>query len=200
MSSAIIGFGAIGQALARTFARKSIPVAVASRRAPEAIAPQARAIGPSVTASSLQEALKAQIVILAVPFGLQDQLAKAADWQGKIVIDATNAYGVCQRRSKTRPVGRCKTRPVGAALWTACGALCSTPAGGVLASYWRGALRPDGFRRARGGERVKRAAPISGGTGATRRKSALTSACRFSSMARSHRLMRSSIVAAAFLA
>ena len=94
MSSAIIGFGAIGQALARTFARKSIPVAVASRRAPEAIAPQARAIGPSVTESSLQEALKAQIVILAVPFGLQDQLAKAADWQGKIVIDATNAYGV----------------------------------------------------------------------------------------------------------
>lgn len=112
MSSAIIGFGAIGQALARTFARKSIPVAVASRRAPEAIAPQARAIGPSVTASSLQEALKAQIVILAVPFGLQDQLAKAADWQGKIVIDATNAYGVCQRRSKTRPVGRSKTRPL----------------------------------------------------------------------------------------
>jgi 8-hydroxy-5-deazaflavin:NADPH oxidoreductase len=34
MSYAIIGFGAIGQALARAFARKSIDVAVASRRPP----------------------------------------------------------------------------------------------------------------------------------------------------------------------
>jgi predicted dinucleotide-binding enzyme len=94
MSSAIIGFGAVGQALARAFARKNIQVAVAARRAPEAIAPQAKAIGPTVTASTLQDALKAQIAILALPFGLQNELAKATDWQGKIVIDATNAYGV----------------------------------------------------------------------------------------------------------
>jgi hypothetical protein len=94
MSPAIIGFGAVGQALARAFARKNIQVAVASRRASEAIAPQARAIGPTVLASTLEEALKAPVVILAVPFGLQNELAKAADWQGKIVIDATNAYGV----------------------------------------------------------------------------------------------------------
>jgi 8-hydroxy-5-deazaflavin:NADPH oxidoreductase len=94
MSSAIIGFGAIGQALARAFARKNLQVAVAARRPPEAIAPQATAIGPTVTAHALQDALRAEIVILAVPFGLQDELAQAADWQGKIVIDATNAYGV----------------------------------------------------------------------------------------------------------
>jgi len=94
MSYAIIGFGAVGQALARAFARKNIEVAVASRRAPEAIAPQAKAIGPTVTAASLQDALKAEIVILAVPFGSQNELAKAADWQGKIVIDVSNAYGV----------------------------------------------------------------------------------------------------------
>jgi len=94
MSSAIIGFGAIGQALARAFARKNLQVTVASRRAPEVIASEAKAIGPTVTASALEDALKAQIVILAVPFGLQDELAKATDWRGKIVIDATNAYGV----------------------------------------------------------------------------------------------------------
>jgi predicted dinucleotide-binding enzyme len=94
MSSAIIGFGALGQAPARAFARKNIHVSVAARRPPAAIAPQAKAIGPTVAASSLQDALKAQIVILAVPFGLQNELAKAADWQGEIVIDATNAYGV----------------------------------------------------------------------------------------------------------
>ena len=47
MSYAIVGFGKIGQALAHAFARKSIDVTVASRRPPEALAPQARAIGPT---------------------------------------------------------------------------------------------------------------------------------------------------------
>ncbi len=58
------------------------------------IASDAKAIGPTVTASSLEDALMAEIVILAVPFRVQNELAKAADWRGKIVIDTTNAYGV----------------------------------------------------------------------------------------------------------
>ena len=41
MSYAIIGFGSIGQALARAFARNNIEVTVASRRPPEALLPQA---------------------------------------------------------------------------------------------------------------------------------------------------------------
>ncbi len=69
MSYAIIGFGAVGQALAHAFARKNIDVTVASRRPPEALAPQARAIGPTVVAKSLREALEADTIILAVPFG-----------------------------------------------------------------------------------------------------------------------------------
>src|SRR6202051_4413761 len=47
MSYAIVGFGKIGQALARAFSRKNIDVTVASRRPPEALAPEARAIGPT---------------------------------------------------------------------------------------------------------------------------------------------------------
>src|ERR1051325_7199834 len=58
MSYAIVGFGKIGQALAHAFARKNINVTVASRRPPEALAPQARAIGPTVVARSLQDALE----------------------------------------------------------------------------------------------------------------------------------------------
>lgn len=70
MSYAIVGFGAVGQALARAFARNNIDVTVASRRSPEALAPQARAIGPTVVAKSLQDAIEAEAdtVILAVPF------------------------------------------------------------------------------------------------------------------------------------
>src|ERR1700756_1334990 len=92
MSYAIIGFGKIGQALARAFARKGIEVTVASRRPPEALAPQARAIGPTVIAKSLRDALEADTIILAVPFGEHRAVAKALpSWKGKTVIDAMNA-------------------------------------------------------------------------------------------------------------
>ena len=95
MSCAIVGFGKIGQALAYAFARRNIDVTVASRRPPEALAPQARAIGPTVVAKSLRDALEADTIILAVPFGEHREVAKALpSWEGKTVIDATNALGV----------------------------------------------------------------------------------------------------------
>ena len=95
MSYAILGFGKIGQALARAFARSGIEVSVASRRPPEALAPQARAIGPTVIAKSLRDALEADTILLAVPFGEHREVAKALPtWQGKTIVDVTNAYGV----------------------------------------------------------------------------------------------------------
>jgi predicted dinucleotide-binding enzyme len=95
MSYAIVGFGKIGQALARAFARKSIEVTVASRRAPDALAPQARAIGPTVIAKSLRDALEADTIILAVPFGEHREVAKALpSWKGKTVIDAMNSFPI----------------------------------------------------------------------------------------------------------
>ena len=93
MSYAIVGFGKIGQALAHAFARKNINVTVASRRPPEALAPEARAIGPTVVV--LRDALKADTIILAVPFGEQREIAKALpSWKGKTVIDAMNSFPV----------------------------------------------------------------------------------------------------------
>jgi predicted dinucleotide-binding enzyme len=93
MSYAILGFGKIGQALAHTFARKNIEVTIASRRPPEALASQARGIGPTVTAKSMQEALKADTIFLAIPFGEHREVAKALpNWKGKTVIDAMNSF------------------------------------------------------------------------------------------------------------
>jgi predicted dinucleotide-binding enzyme len=95
MSCAIVGFGKVGQALAHAFARKNMDVTVASRRPPEALAPQARAIGPTVVAKPLENALEADMIILAVPFGEHREVAKALpSWEGKTVIDATNTFGV----------------------------------------------------------------------------------------------------------
>src|SRR4051812_46320193 len=83
MSYAIVGFGKIGQALAHASARKNINVTVASRRSPEALAPQARAIGPKVVPKSLQNAVEADIIFLAVPFGEHQKVAKVLpSWRG----------------------------------------------------------------------------------------------------------------------
>jgi predicted dinucleotide-binding enzyme len=95
MSYAIIGFGNIGQALAKAFARKGIDVSVATTRDPESFASEAAAIGPKVIAKTLTEAVKADIVFLAVRFESHPDVAKALPtWQGKTIVDVTNAYGV----------------------------------------------------------------------------------------------------------
>ena len=95
MTYAIVGFGKIGQALAHAFARKNINVTVASRRQPEELVPQARAIGPTVIAKSVQDALEADTIILAVPFGEHRTVAKALpSWKGKTVIDAMNSFPI----------------------------------------------------------------------------------------------------------
>jgi predicted dinucleotide-binding enzyme len=95
MSYAIIGFGKIGHALAKAFARKGIDVSVATTRDPESFASEAAAIGPGVIPKKLEDAVKADVIFLAVRFGAHPDVAKALpNWQGKTIVDVTNAYGV----------------------------------------------------------------------------------------------------------
>lgn len=95
MNYAIIGFGNIGQALAKAFARSGIEVSVATTRDPKSFASAAAAIGPGIIAKTLAEAVEADIIFLAVRFESHRDVAKALpSWKGKTIIDVTNAYGV----------------------------------------------------------------------------------------------------------
>jgi 8-hydroxy-5-deazaflavin:NADPH oxidoreductase len=95
MSYAIIGFGKIGHALARAFARKGMEVSVAATRDPESFASDAAAIGSTIIPKTLAEAIKADILFLAVRFESYKEVAKALpSWKGKTIVDVTNAYGV----------------------------------------------------------------------------------------------------------
>jgi predicted dinucleotide-binding enzyme len=95
MSYAIIGFGKIGQALAKAFARKGIEVSVATTRDPKSFASDAAAIGPTIIPKTLAEGVKADILFLAVRFESHKEVAKALpSWKGKTIVDVTNAYGV----------------------------------------------------------------------------------------------------------
>jgi len=106
-SYSIIGFGKIGQALARAFARKGIEVSVATTRDPESFASDAAAIGPGIIPTTLADAVKADVIFLAVRFESHPDVAKALPtWQGKIIVDVTNAYGVPPEKMGGQPSAR----------------------------------------------------------------------------------------------
>jgi predicted dinucleotide-binding enzyme len=92
MKYAIIGSGAIGSALASHFVRRHVGALLANKSRAESLAAVAHKLGPEITGTSVEEALKADIVILAVPFGaVSEVVASASPWNGRIVVDATNA-------------------------------------------------------------------------------------------------------------
>ena len=104
MSYAIIGFGKIGHALAKAFARNDIEVSVATTRDPESFASDAAAIGPTIIPKTLAEAVKADIIFLAVRFEAHPDVAKALPtWKGKTIVDVTNAYGVPPEQLRGQP-------------------------------------------------------------------------------------------------
>jgi 8-hydroxy-5-deazaflavin:NADPH oxidoreductase len=97
MNYAIIGSGKIGSALARAFARKNIEVAIANSRGPETLSSLREELGPSVSPQSIQDACQAQMIFLAVPFPAHQDVAKQFErWNGKIVVDLTNALRVAE--------------------------------------------------------------------------------------------------------
>lgn len=92
MRYAIIGAGNIGTAVAGQFARTGIEVGLAASRGVDAVRSVAEKIGPQVSAVDVAEALTADVVILAVPFDVvRGLVAQVADWEGRIIVDATNA-------------------------------------------------------------------------------------------------------------
>ena len=89
---AIIGAGAIGSALAARFDAAKIPAVIANSRGPASLSGITERYGTSVKAVELKDALRSDVVILAVPFdAIPEIVANAGDWAGRIVVDASNA-------------------------------------------------------------------------------------------------------------
>jgi predicted dinucleotide-binding enzyme len=92
MTYSIIGSGNIGSALARQFTRNGIAVAIANPRGPDSLQLLKKELGQNVVPQTIEAALTANTVILAIPFTAVPEIARSSrDWKGKIVVDATNA-------------------------------------------------------------------------------------------------------------
>lgn len=92
MSIGIIGAGAIGSNIARLLARNRIEATIANSRGPASLAPIIAELGPFIRAGTTEEAASSDIVFVAVRWlDVRKALTGLPDWDGRIVVDATNA-------------------------------------------------------------------------------------------------------------
>ncbi|QIL37920.1 NAD(P)-binding domain-containing protein [Pedobacter sp. HDW13] len=91
-SIGIIGAGNIGKAVAGHFTKAGFPVLISNSQAPESLAATTAFLGQGVKAVTPAEAAKADIVILALPWSEVLGLSGLTDWDGRIVVDATNHF------------------------------------------------------------------------------------------------------------
>lgn len=91
MNIAIIGTGNIGAGIALVLGKTKHGVVVADTNGGTEAAAKLKAEGVTVQAADIATAVKsAEVVILATPYGAAAEVAKAADFTGKIVVDLSN--------------------------------------------------------------------------------------------------------------
>jgi predicted dinucleotide-binding enzyme len=95
----IIGAGRLGQAMARTALRSGRTVVIANSRGPESLATVASEVGAS--AGTVGEAAAAGIVVIAVPWDRVPDAVRGLEWNGQIVVDATNDWGADDLNGRT---------------------------------------------------------------------------------------------------
>jgi len=100
-SVGIIGAGRLGQAMARTAVRAGRRVVVANSRGPESLASVVSALGDGVSAGTVEEAASSGIVVVAVPWDRVPEAVQGLDWDGQVVIDATNDWGADDLQGRT---------------------------------------------------------------------------------------------------
>ena len=88
----IIGAGRLGQAMARTALRAGRSVVIANSRGPASLTSVVSALGAGVSAGTVDQASAAGIVVIAVPWDRVPEAVQGLEWNGQVVIDATNDF------------------------------------------------------------------------------------------------------------
>ena len=90
-SVGIIGAGNIGQTVARHLIKAGYPVILSNSRGPDSLKEIVTALG-GARAGTVEEAAKADIVFLSLPWSKIPTIINLIDWNNRIVIDATNHF------------------------------------------------------------------------------------------------------------
>jgi 8-hydroxy-5-deazaflavin:NADPH oxidoreductase len=97
----IIGAGRLGQAMARTARRAGRDVVIANSRGPESLTSVVSTLGEGVSAVTVDEAAAAGIVVVAVPWDRVPEAVQGLDWNGQVVVDATNDFAADDLQGRT---------------------------------------------------------------------------------------------------
>ncbi|MGW1892871.1 NADPH-dependent F420 reductase [Streptomyces sp. NPDC002004] len=94
MKTGVIGAGRIGSTLARLFVAAGHEVRIANASGPERLGPLLGELGPAASAGTPDEvARQSELLVLMVPFRSAQGLLSPASVEGKVLVDAMNAFG-----------------------------------------------------------------------------------------------------------
>ena len=97
----IIGAGRLGQAMARTALRAGRSVIIANSRGPASLTAVVSALGAGASAGTVAQASAAGIVVIAVPWSRVPEAVQGLEWNGQVVIDATNDWSADDLNGRT---------------------------------------------------------------------------------------------------
>lgn len=111
-----IGAGNVGRTMGRHFINAGHQIVLSNSREPESLRGLVDELGPRAKADTKEEAVQTDLVILCVNWKRAQEALKGVAWDGKILVDATNAHvdfppdisleGVTRSRAALAKTGR----------------------------------------------------------------------------------------------
>ena len=92
MKVGFIGAGNVTGTIGRHLINAGHTIVVSNSRGPETLAHLVAELGPGAIAGTKQQAAECDIVVLATHWVNVPEALKGIDWQGRILVDATNAH------------------------------------------------------------------------------------------------------------
>ncbi len=92
MKVGFIGAGILTATIGRHLINAGRRIVVSNSRGPETLGKFVAELGPDAAAGTKQQAAKCDIVILATRWVNVPEALAGVDWQGRILVDATNAH------------------------------------------------------------------------------------------------------------
>jgi predicted dinucleotide-binding enzyme len=116
MRVGFIGAGNVGRTMGRHLVNAGHQIVLSNSRGPESLRNLVEELGPGAKAGTKEEAVQTDLVILCVNWRRAQEALSGVAWDGKILVDATNAHvdnppdisleGVTRSRAALAKTGR----------------------------------------------------------------------------------------------